>query len=127
MKQPGLERLRESLSSRDPLDIVNAFICTPAIDMPMLPDYWEHRICALAELIAEKNCKRRRKPMAIKVIDEGPDPSVVKRTVCRNCGAKLEYVPMDVQHRTYKDYDGCSDEYHWIECPKCKEEVMVKA
>lgn len=54
MKQPGLDRLRESLLSNDPLDIVNAFIKIPLdYEGDMLPDYWEHRICALAELIVE--------------------------------------------------------------------------
>lgn len=31
--------------------------------------------------------------MAIKIISKEPDKSVVKRCVCKNCGATLEYTP----------------------------------
>lgn len=34
--------------------------------------------------------------MAVVVVDKGPDPSVVKRVICQNCGAKLEYTPRDI-------------------------------
>lgn len=34
--------------------------------------------------------------MAIKIISKEPDKSVVKRCVCKNCGATLEYTPNDV-------------------------------
>ena len=44
--------------------------------------------------------------MAVKVIDPTPDPKVVKRVSCENCGARLEYVPLDVQHRVVT----CSNE-----------------
>jgi hypothetical protein len=33
--------------------------------------------------------------MAVKVVSTEPDPSVVKYAVCRNCGVRLEYLPME--------------------------------
>lgn len=39
----------------------------------------------------------------VKVIDETPDPAVVKRVSCRGCGARLEYVPNDVKMGTDRD------------------------
>ena len=63
--------------------------------------------------------------MVVKVIDPGPDPSVVKRVVCRHCGAKLEYVPKDVTERLISDYGGGSDMYYWIDCPQCNHQVTV--
>ncbi len=40
------------------------------------------------------------------VLDEGPDPSVTKEIVCRNCGARLEYIPQGIKHNTYREIDG---------------------
>ena len=63
--------------------------------------------------------------MVVKIVNPEPDPSVVKRVVCRNCGVKLEYVPMDVKSDTRKDYGGGSDTYYWIDCPECSSAVHV--
>jgi len=63
--------------------------------------------------------------MAVRIIEEKPDPSVVKRKVCRNCGVTLEYVPADVKKRMVSDYSGGRDEHKWIDCPNCREEVTV--
>ena len=65
--------------------------------------------------------------MSIKVVDETPDPSVVKRTVCKTCGVKIEYVPLDVQKRTKRDYTGGTDDVFFLLCPKCQCEVHVSA
>lgn len=64
--------------------------------------------------------------MAIKVIDEKPDPSVVKLAICKNCGVKLEYTPADTTKVCSSDYLGDPNppEFH-IECPKCREKVWV--
>jgi DNA-directed RNA polymerase subunit RPC12/RpoP len=62
----------------------------------------------------------------VKVISTGPDQSVVKRVVCRNCGATLEYVPRDIQSRSYTDYGGDSNIDYYINCPPCGEKVYVK-
>jgi len=64
--------------------------------------------------------------MVIKVIKEGPDPSVVKQVVCSHCGATLEYTPIDVQQRSYTDYGGDSDTSYWINCPKCSSHISVR-
>jgi uncharacterized protein with PIN domain len=63
--------------------------------------------------------------MAVRVIDPGPDPSVVKKAVCSNCGARLEYVPNDVKDKVVGDYGGGSDVYHWIDCPQCSKAVYL--
>jgi hypothetical protein len=58
--------------------------------------------------------------MAVKVIDEGPDKSVIKQVIYTRCGCKLEYIPLDVKSRTF---DG--DTNHFIICPKCQKEIKV--
>ncbi len=60
------------------------------------------------------------------VLDEGPDPSVTKEIVCRNCGARLEYIPQGIKHNTYREIDGGSDTCYWIVCPMCSKNVTVK-
>jgi RNase P subunit RPR2 len=62
----------------------------------------------------------------VKIVDPGPDPSVVKRRVCTNCGAVLEYVPRDIQHRSVTDYTGDSDVVYFIVCPQCNDKQNVK-
>lgn len=60
--------------------------------------------------------------MAVEIIDEGPDPSVVKEIICKKCGCKLRYVPNDVKVICYRDYD--TDIF--IVCAKCKNRVNTK-
>jgi DNA-directed RNA polymerase subunit RPC12/RpoP len=55
----------------------------------------------------------------VRVIDETPDPSVVRQVICRSCGVKLEYVPIDVKEHHGRDYTGGPDGRKWIVCPKC--------
>jgi hypothetical protein len=64
--------------------------------------------------------------MVIRVVEEKPDPSVIKRKVCSNCGVTLEYVPNDVQDGYDTDYTGSRDSYRYIMCPKCSKEVRVR-
>lgn len=64
--------------------------------------------------------------MAIKIVEEKPHKSVVKRVVCLNCGVTLEYVPNDVKVHIYKDISGTSDSYNYIDCPKCSKRIVVK-
>jgi len=64
--------------------------------------------------------------MTVKIIDEGPDPSVVKQIICKNCGVKLEYLPVDILDGTTSDYTGSKDIYHYINCLKCNKEVIIK-
>ena len=61
----------------------------------------------------------------VKVIDVGPDPSVVKKVVCRNCGATLEYVKKDIKSFVYYTM-GESDMAYQITCPQCKFAIDVK-
>lgn len=63
----------------------------------------------------------------VRIVDEGPDPSVVKQVVCRGCGAKLEYVPNDVKVRNGHDYSGGSDGCEWIGCPKFSKQVILRS
>jgi len=64
--------------------------------------------------------------MAVKVIDPGPDRSIVKEALCMGCGAKLEYVPNDVKEKSCSDYDGGTYTHRWIDCPQCSKQVTVK-
>lgn len=65
--------------------------------------------------------------MTVEILDDKPDPSVLKQVICRNCGRKLQYVPHDVECSTCKDYIGDSDTSYWILCPGCNMEVRVSA
>lgn len=63
--------------------------------------------------------------MAIKIINKTPHKSVVKKCVCQNCGATLEYTPQDIQIKTYKDYGGGSDNYEEFNCPNCNKLIQI--
>lgn len=56
----------------------------------------------------------------------GEDPTQIKRVTCKNCAAILEYILSEVKSRTSRDYTGCVDTDHFITCPKCNKEVVVK-
>jgi len=62
----------------------------------------------------------------VTVVSTVPHPSVVKEVVCRNCGATLNYVPLDIKERTVSDYTGDRDIISYIECPPCGNQVTVK-
>ncbi len=61
----------------------------------------------------------------IRIIDDKPAPSAVKRTACDNCGAQLEYTRSDTRIETRTDYTGSSDRYRVLNCPKCREKLTV--
>lgn len=62
--------------------------------------------------------------MAIKIIDSTPDPKVVKRRTCYNCGVLLEYTPNDT--RTVKQPEiGGIDVFKVIDCPNCPTVLRV--
>lgn len=63
----------------------------------------------------------------VRIVDDGPDPSVVEHVVCRCCGARLEYVPNDVKTRHGHDYSGGPDGSEWIDCPKCSKQVVLRS
>lgn len=65
--------------------------------------------------------------MAVRIIEERPDPNVVKQVVCRNCGVKLEYLPIDVKEYSGTDYSGGPDGHRWIDCPKCSKKVILES
>lgn len=55
----------------------------------------------------------------------GYDETLKKRCTCKNCTAIVEYLAREVQSRSYRDYGGFSDTYHYIECPSCGKELQV--
>jgi len=63
----------------------------------------------------------------VKIIEEKPDPSVVKRVICRNCGVTLEYLPYEVKKYEGTDYGGGPDGQEWIDCPKCTHMVILRS
>ena len=63
----------------------------------------------------------------VTVVSTKPHHSVVKQTICRECGATLEYVPNDVQTHTYKDYGGGSSVDKYIICPNCGKKHIVES
>lgn len=65
--------------------------------------------------------------MAVKIIEESPDPEIVKRVTCRNCGSRLEYVPNDVKTYHGTDYSGGADGREWVDCPKCGKQAVIRS
>jgi RNase P subunit RPR2 len=63
--------------------------------------------------------------MTIKIIDIGPDASVVKKIICKHCGATLEYCPIDVVSVEIKS-DSDLDVTSWINCPNCGKMIRVE-
>lgn len=65
--------------------------------------------------------------MSVKIINEIPDPKIVKQKVCHNCGVTLEYVPNDVILLwSGIDYSGGSDGAKGFKCPKCKKDIIIE-
>ena len=62
----------------------------------------------------------------VTVVSTVPHPSVVNEVVCRNCGATLSYVPMDIKEEVHTDYGGGRDTVYYIQCPPCGHKVTVK-
>lgn len=63
----------------------------------------------------------------VTVVDRGPHHSVVKEVICRNCGSKLSYVPMDIKEKSgHNERDG-SWGNQWIDCPVCAKKVNIKS
>ena len=62
----------------------------------------------------------------VTVVSTVPHPSVVKEVVCRNCGATLNYVPMDIKEEVHTDYGGGRETYRYIQCPPCGHKQTVK-
>jgi hypothetical protein len=65
--------------------------------------------------------------MTVKVIETKPDQSVVKRIICKSCGATLEYVPNDVQIYSGTDRGGGPDGEEWVDCPNCTKKVTIRS
>lgn len=61
--------------------------------------------------------------MAIEIV--GEDPSRKLKATCRNCGAILEFLPIDVKHETVYSF-GESSVISSVKCPRCKCSVPVK-
>lgn len=63
--------------------------------------------------------------MTIKIVKLKPHKSIVKKCVCKHCGATLEYTPQDVKIKNYKDYGGGSDNYEEFNCPNCNKLIQI--
>lgn len=62
----------------------------------------------------------------VKVISTVPHSSVVRQCNCKQCGATLEYTPIEIKEKSYRDYDGGYDVDYHINCPTCEEKVFVR-
>ena len=62
----------------------------------------------------------------VTVVSTTPHASVIKETICRNCGSTLQYVPADIKKEVHTDYTGGRDTYYHIVCPPCGHKVNVK-
>ncbi len=65
--------------------------------------------------------------MAVKIISTVPDKSVVKQVICQNCGATLEFVPLDVMVYRGRDIGGGPSGTEWIDCPNCTKQVILNS
>lgn len=63
----------------------------------------------------------------VKVVNEQPDPKVVKQIVCKSCGVTLEYLPIEVKVYNGTDYGGGPEGHEWIDCPQCQNKVILKS
>lgn len=63
--------------------------------------------------------------MAVKVISTTPKRPL--RVDCHECGAELEYMPIDVHEYHGRDYSGGPDGKKWINCPNCNKEVILES
>jgi uncharacterized protein with PIN domain len=61
----------------------------------------------------------------VRIVKVEPHPTVLKEVICKGCGATLEYVPNEVQNRTWVDYSGDGNYVEYITCPNCNKEVKV--
>lgn len=57
----------------------------------------------------------------------GNDKKVSKKCTCGHCGARLQYLPLDVKKYEGKDISGGPDGREWIVCPKCGKDVTLKS
>lgn len=66
--------------------------------------------------------------MTVIVIDAALDPDIAKRVSCRECGARLQYVPKDVEEIIAKPslWVKFADTYYYIKCPNCGEQTRVR-
>lgn len=62
----------------------------------------------------------------VTVVSTVPHRSVVKEVICRNCGATLNYVPLDIKKDMHTDYTGDKEEFLHIVCPPCGHKIGVK-
>ena len=60
----------------------------------------------------------------VKLINDIPDSSVVKRIICKNCGGTLEYVPNDIKQDWDYDWTG-KYSYDYITCVGCTTRVRI--
>lgn len=67
--------------------------------------------------------------MAVKIIEEKPDPAIARRVVCRWCGVTLEYLPIDINYRHGTDYSGGADGDESIQCanPACRKKIILRS
>lgn len=65
--------------------------------------------------------------MTVKIIKLKPAREIAKRVVCRECGATLEYIPIDVKSYHGTDMSGGPDGYEWVDCPNCKKRAIIRS
>lgn len=65
--------------------------------------------------------------MAVKVVKIKPPKEIIKRIVCRPCGATLEYLEGDVCEHHGTDIGGGPDGREWIICPNCNRDVIIRS
>lgn len=56
----------------------------------------------------------------------GFDKELALKATCRKCAAIVEYVPNEVITRYVKDYGGGTDAEHYVVCPNCSKNILVK-
>lgn len=60
-----------------------------------------------------------------KVVDQ--DKSIAKRCTCKQCGAVVEYYPIEVSKYSGRDISGGPDGRTWIECPACHKDITLSS
>ena len=64
--------------------------------------------------------------MAIRIVDETPHPGVIRTAICKQCGTKIEFLPIDIQAQPLYSMGEYECTSYSVQCPKCKSNIDVK-
>lgn len=73
----------------------------------------------------EKNLVKRKENEMVRIIRQ-KCPELEKKVIHKDCGCEIGYFENETKESKYTDYAGDTEIYKYINCPNCKEKVVVK-